>query len=46
MKAQKFMRQGAGEDDCDFLLRVEGLSRQQEIGSSNRENVAVWLYKA
>ena len=39
VKAQKFMsaQQGAGEDDYDFLLR--DLSRQQEIGSSNRENV-------
>ena len=41
VKAQKFMsaQQGAGENDYDFLLRVEDLSRQQEIGSSNRENV-------
>ena len=40
VKAQKFMnaQQGAGEGDCDFLLRVEDLSRQQEIGSSTREN--------
>ena len=41
VKAQKFMsgQQGAGENDCDFLLRVEDLGRQQEIGPSNRENV-------
>ena len=40
VKAQKFMnaQQGAGEGDCDFLLRVADLSRQQEIGSSTREN--------
>ena len=40
VKAQKFMnaQQGAGESDCDFLLRVEDLSRQQEIGDSTREN--------
>ena len=39
-KAHKFMcaTQAAGESDIDFLLRVEYLSRQQEIGTSPKEN--------